>query len=198
MTSAFKPCMNVLPQAQQRLWPNLGLTTKSGFVLYGGTAIALRLGHRSSVDFDFFSNVSLDREAISKACPFVARFTAILGKVNTGSLLVPDTDLSDVYAKVSFFVALDLGRVGMPGLTDDGVLQVASLNDLMATKLKVILQRAQAKDYRDIAAMINAGASLAPGPCRCAPDIRAKFSAQRKFESVGFLWRRRSEDTAHG
>ncbi|MDF1482816.1 nucleotidyl transferase AbiEii/AbiGii toxin family protein [Extensimonas sp. H3M7-6] len=25
-----------------------------GFALYGGTAIALRLGHRQSVDFDFF------------------------------------------------------------------------------------------------------------------------------------------------
>jgi len=26
------------------------------FILYGGTALALRLGHRESVDFDFFSS----------------------------------------------------------------------------------------------------------------------------------------------
>lgn len=37
------------------------------------------------------------------------------------------------------------------------MLQVASLDDLMATKVKVILQRAEAKDYRDIAAMLNVG-----------------------------------------
>jgi hypothetical protein len=43
------------------------------------------------------------------------------------------------------------------------VLQVASLDDLMATKVKVILQRAEAKDYRDIAAMVSAGASLSRG-----------------------------------
>jgi len=33
----------------------------------------------------------------------------------------------------------------------------------MATKLKVILQRAETKDYRDIASMINAGVSLSRG-----------------------------------
>ncbi len=33
----------------------------------------------------------------------------------------------------------------------------------MATKLKVILQRAEAKDYRDIAAMLKAGVRLAKG-----------------------------------
>jgi hypothetical protein len=39
-------------------------------------------------------------------------------------------------------------------------LLVASLEDLLATKLKVILDRAEAKDYRDIAAMLAAGVSL--------------------------------------
>jgi hypothetical protein len=33
----------------------------------------------------------------------------------------------------------------------------------MATKLKIILDRAEAKDYRDIAAMISAGLSLSGG-----------------------------------
>lgn len=46
-------------------------------------------------------------------------------------------------------------RMGEPSLTEDGVLQVASFDDLMATKLKVLLQRAEARDYRDIAAMIG-------------------------------------------
>jgi nucleotidyltransferase AbiEii toxin of type IV toxin-antitoxin system len=44
-----------LPPAQQRLWPEL-FETLQEFTLYGGTAIALRLGHRSSIDFDFFAN----------------------------------------------------------------------------------------------------------------------------------------------
>ncbi len=48
-------------------------------------------------------------------------------------------------------------------MTADGVMQVASLDDLMATKVKVLLQRVEAKDYRDIAAMVRAGVSLARG-----------------------------------
>ena len=49
-----------------------------------------------------------------------------------------------------------------PRQTNDGVLLAISLDDLMATKLKTILDRAEAKDYRDIAAMLMAGISLAP------------------------------------
>jgi hypothetical protein len=44
-------------------------------------------------------------------------------------------------------------------------LLVASLDDLMATKLKATLDRAEAKDYRDIVEMISAGVSLAAGLC---------------------------------
>jgi predicted nucleotidyltransferase component of viral defense system len=47
-----------------------------------------------------------------------------------------------------FFDTIAFGRVGEPDFTDDGVLQVASFADLMATKVKVVLQRAEAKDYR--------------------------------------------------
>lgn len=61
--------------------------------------------------------------------------------------------------KVSFF-SISFGRVGEPDLTEDGILQVAAFEDLMA---KVVLQRAEAKDYRDVAAMVSAGVSLPLG-----------------------------------
>jgi hypothetical protein len=69
----------------------------------------------------------------------------------------------DDYVKLSFFGAIDFGRYATPETTDDGVLQVAALDDLMATKLKVLLQRVEAKDYRDVAAMLKAGIDLARG-----------------------------------
>jgi hypothetical protein len=155
--------MDVLPPVQQRLWPKLRSAAQLGFVLYGGTAIALRLGHRPSVDFDFFSEKPLDRDAIKAAFSFVEQSTPLQDKDNTWSLLVPCNDAKNEYVKVSFFGAIGFGRVGEPNFTDDRVLQVASLNDLMATKVKVLLQRAEAKDYRDIAAMINAGVSISHG-----------------------------------
>jgi hypothetical protein len=52
MSGTFKPCTSSLPRAQQQLWPQLSATVAMGFVLYGGTAIALGIGHRPCVDFD--------------------------------------------------------------------------------------------------------------------------------------------------
>jgi hypothetical protein len=49
----FQPQFSILPAEQLRLWPELKPVSGLGYVLYGGTAIALRLGHRTSVDFDF-------------------------------------------------------------------------------------------------------------------------------------------------
>ena len=54
MIDTFTPCLEILPSAQRALWPAFRSASQLGLVLYGGTAIALRLGHRSSVDYDFF------------------------------------------------------------------------------------------------------------------------------------------------
>lgn len=152
--------MQVLPAAQQRLWPALRGLSDLGFVLYGGTAIALRLGHRASIDFDFFCEKPLDRDAVRVAFPLAAQSTTIQDRENTWTVLVPDAQQQGTTIKISFFGTINFGRVGEPEVTDDGVLQLASLDDLMASKVKVILQRAEAKDYRDIAAMLQAGVSL--------------------------------------
>lgn len=160
MMRVFEPHLHTLPAAQQVLWASLKPALDLGFVLYGGTAIALRLGHRISVDFDFFRETPLDHTELRVAFPFLSAATTLQEQPDALSVLVP---VEDHYVKVSFFGPIRFGRVGVPQLTADGVMQVASLKDLMATKLKVILQRVEAKDYRDIAALLTAGESLEEG-----------------------------------
>jgi hypothetical protein len=123
----------------------------------------LRLGHRTSVDFDFFRSQPLDRAQIGAALPFVARSMVLQDEPDALTLLVGDETADGAAVKVSFFGGISFGRIGSPELTDDGALLIASMDDLMATKLKVMLQRVEAKDYRDIAAMIRAGARLDRG-----------------------------------
>lgn len=67
--------------------------------------------------------------------------------------------------KISFFGEISFGRIGVPELSSDGVLLAASLRDLMATKLKVLFDRVEPKDYIDIAEMIKRGLSLKAGIC---------------------------------
>ncbi|HET6619944.1 MAG TPA: nucleotidyl transferase AbiEii/AbiGii toxin family protein [Dongiaceae bacterium] len=160
MSRAFKPRLEVLPAAQRRIWPELKGLAAVGFVLYGGTAIALRLGHRFSIDFDFLTDRALDRRALQKIAPAFGRATFLQEMSDTVTALVP---IGKQRVKISLFAGLRIGRVGRPDWTDDGVLQVAAINDLMATKLKVLLQRVEAKDYLDIAAMLEHGADLAIG-----------------------------------
>jgi hypothetical protein len=60
MTALFQPKLEFLPATQRCLWDELD-TVPEEFVLYGGTAIALHLGHRESVDYDFFGDGNLAR-----------------------------------------------------------------------------------------------------------------------------------------
>ncbi len=163
MIGTFEPKIGILPPSQQRLWKELSPSVGLGFVLYGGTAIALRLGHRQSVDFDFFTEKALDRETVFRSFGFMRRSVVLQDRQNTLSVSVPCGDSGCDAVKISFFGNISNGRVGEPQLTADGVMQVASLDDLMATKTKVILQRVEAKDYKDIAAMAKSGVSIAKG-----------------------------------
>ena len=160
MPRRFDPRLDVLPAAQKEIWTSLSAAPRLSFVLYGGTAVALHLGHRQSVDFDFFRTDPLDKDEIRAAFPFLTGATVLQDTPNT---LVVLAAMPSGPVKISFFGGMTLGRVGEPLQTRDGTLLVASLDDLMATKLKATLDRAEARDYRDIARMISAGVSLSSG-----------------------------------
>ena len=92
--------------------------------------------------------------------PFLKHAQVIQASKNTLTMAYPvDKD----HVKISMFGGIDFGRVGTPLIANGNELPVASLDDLMSTKLKVILQRAEKKDYMDIAEMIRSGVSLEKG-----------------------------------
>lgn len=187
MSGVFVPRLDILPPAQRRLWPALRPASDLGFVLYGGTAIALRLGHRPSVDFDFFSDKALDRDRVRLAFPVLGQSTLLQDRGDTLSVLIPYGDSDHSHVKLSFFGNIGFGRVGEPDVTDDGVLQVASLEDLMATKVKVVLQRAEVKDYRDISAMVRAGVSLAAGLAAARELFGSNFQPSEALKALVYF-----------
>ncbi len=136
--SILSPHLEILPEAQRRLWPSLAGLARAGFVLYGGTAIALRCCHRVSVDFDFFSDRTLDRQQLSRELAWLVSAQVLQDQPDTLTVLSPAPELENG-VKVSFFGGLAIGRVGVPEISADGVALVASSLDLLATKLKVLL-----------------------------------------------------------
>jgi hypothetical protein len=154
----FTPHIDVLSGPQRMMWSELGELPKH-FVLYGGTAVALRLRHRQSLDFDFFSSQPLDSDALYRRVPFLADSVPLQREPDGLTVLIERGGA----VKVSFFGGIKIGCVDPPDISNDGVLLVASLRDLLATKLKVLLQRVEAKDYQDIAALLRSGVSLGEG-----------------------------------
>lgn len=185
MKHKLKPCLSILPQNQRKLWPELKTVSNLGFILYGGTALSLRLGHRESVDFDFFSEKPLDKEALKEGFPLMKEAETLQDEKDTWVALVRFGDSKPV--KISFFGSISFGRVGEPDITDDLILEVASYEDLMATKLKVLLQRVEKKDYCDIAAMIRAGVSLSQGLASARQLFGQEFQPSEALKALTYF-----------
>jgi len=151
----FTPKLDVLPRAQRKLWSELN-HTPTKFVLYGGTALALRLGHRTSEDLAFFSNDSFAPEDLRSKIAYLRDAELSQFAPNTPTAIVDRHGP----VKVSFFGGLKPNRVEDPDVAEDNKIRMAPLIDVAATKLATVQQRAQARDYVDLAAITGAGISL--------------------------------------
>jgi hypothetical protein len=149
----------ILPSSQRAFWDEDAGNLPPGFVLYGGTAIALHLGHRQSLDFDFFAAAPLDRSALRRASRTVAGGKTLQDEPDTLTIVV---EKAGNPVKVSFYGGVDFGRVGEPTRVP-GRPPIASPLDLLATKLATITQRVEARDYLDVAALLDSGLTIDQG-----------------------------------
>ena len=151
----FTPNLAILPPPQLRLWPELDATPEI-FTLYGGTALALRIGHRASVDFDFFSNQPFDPDELAASVSYLKGAERVRVSPNTLTCRVE----RDGPVLISFFGGLGLGQSLPRDQAQGGILYVASLLDIAGTKVAVVQKRAEEKDYLDIDALLRHGIDL--------------------------------------
>lgn len=183
MTQIFDPRLEILPASQRRLWDELG-DTPAHFVLYGGTALALRLGHRKSVDFDFFSAELFDPALLFEQISYLKNAKITQSEANTLSVTVQRRGP----VKLSFFGAPRLRRAGEISKAPVTGLRVASLLDLAETKAAVVQRRAEAKDYIDVAAILSKGGIDLPLALASAKAIYgAQFNPQNTLKALVFF-----------
>ncbi|MGH2547893.1 MAG: nucleotidyl transferase AbiEii/AbiGii toxin family protein [Thermomicrobiales bacterium] len=148
--------------------------------------------------FWLFTDQPLDEEAIRNAIPALFNSVTVQDVEETLSVIAR-VDESGREVNLSFFGGFRLGRVGEPRLTLDEAIYIASLDDLMALKLAVILQRIEAKDYVDIDAMIQFGVSLDRGLAAARLMYEPAFQPMESLKALSYfeggnLWRL-TEDT---
>lgn len=168
-SNPFQPRLEILPPSQRRVWQELG-DIPPEFALYGGTALALRLGHRQSIDFDFFSQAGFQPDSLTDRLEILRQAVVTQQAPDTLSVLID----RDGPVKLSFFGAPGLARLLPPDIAPDNSLRVASLLDLAGTKASVVQQRAEAKDYVDIDAILADGAVDLPAALVAAKAIFGK------------------------
>ena len=124
--------------------------------LMGGTAVAMVLRHRHSHDLDFMTLAPFDSRAVAAKLLSSAARAAYkdddrehIAKVAFDG--VPVTVMRDLRG----FVKGHATQLADPSVIDG--IAVASVPDLMATKLDVIQHRRQGRDYIDITAMDRTG-----------------------------------------
>jgi hypothetical protein len=90
--------------------------------------------------------------------------------------------------KFSFFGLPGISRLAQPHLAPDNGLRVASLLDLAGTKAAVVQQRAEAKDYTDIDAILRDGRIDLPTALAAAQEIYGtQFNPQITLKALSFF-----------
>jgi hypothetical protein len=127
-------------ESTERVLAKIAGHVKDDFYLAGGTALAIQLGHRLSIDLDWFSAKDFPRTALRETLSAVGRFELTGEEEGTMHGLLDDVRISFLrYAYPLLF----------PLVAFEGV-ELADERDIAAMKLDAVSSRGSKKDFIDI------------------------------------------------
>ena len=112
--------------------------------LVGGTALALQLGHRKSVDLDFFGTITCEAEELISAIKTVASLIVLKESPHIHIYLVDAIKLDILNYRYQW---LDKPVV------DQGI-RMAGIKDIAAMKVTAVIGRGTKKDFIDISFLL--------------------------------------------
>lgn len=133
----------ILDEKRKKVLPLLKIVSRD-FYLAGGTSLALQLGHRDSVDFDFFTNSEYDiGDLFEKVEQTFVNYKVVKVQFekHTLSILIDDT------IKISFFY--HKYKIVLP-LVESEYFDLACVEEIACMKFLAITTRSVLKDYLDI------------------------------------------------
>jgi predicted nucleotidyltransferase component of viral defense system len=115
------------------------------FYLVGGTSLALRLGHRISIDIDLFTHDDIDVDALAEFISKKYSAQHIEKGKDAVLAMVQGVKLDLIAHKHPLVEPLEVG---------DGI-RLVSLKDIAAMKINAISNRGAKKDFWDYAALLK-------------------------------------------
>ena len=149
--------------------------------LAGGTALAMMLGHRHSIDFDWFSPNMFAPEVVAESLSALGTLDFSETKMGTFHGFVDGIRVTWLYYPNPLLEEL-ITLPGVPGLS------LASLIDIALMKWAALSSRGSRKDFLDLYFIANAGLeikTLYPLLARKFPD--AKINRYHMVKSLSFF-----------
>ncbi len=134
----------ILSQRQKDILPGLAAAV-SGMGLYmaGGTALALQLGHRPSIDFDWFApSIGNPEHLFQRLAPLGLPYTVLSLGHETLYLTINEVQTS--------FIGYNYPLLRPPALWPDYNVHLADIVDIACMKLSAITNRGSRKDFIDL------------------------------------------------
>ncbi len=110
------------------------------FYLVGGTALALQLGHRMSVDIDLFTLNDFDSDELIETLN--KEFDISIESESANMLITYIDNIKVDFVKMAYPLLFN------PVLSDN--VRMLDIRDIAAMKLKAVMQRGSKKDFFDI------------------------------------------------
>ena len=133
--------LKILGQKRLNILKKLKFLKDYHFYLAGGTALALELGHRISLDFDFYIEEELDPETLLQDFQKHFKNVQLIREAkNTLILSIDNTEVS----LFSYPYPLISPLIKIPEVN------LASMEDICAMKIVAIIQRGTKRDFIDI------------------------------------------------
>jgi len=166
--------LEALAPAQKKTLEQIAsFATRRGFYLGGGTAVALHLGHRRSIDFDWFIQKPLGDPML------LAQYIRSQG-IDFKTSKVEAGTLHGLLSGVRFsFLEYQYTLLSPSVKLKDLDCSVASLDDLACMKLSALAQRGSKKDFVDIYAL-----ALKHRPL---PDILTLYKQKYEVEDMSHV-----------
>ena len=110
------------------------------FYLAGGTALALQLGHRQSIDLDWFSRLEFSNQQLKERLSAIGGLTLVNEEPGTLNGLLDDVRVSFLrYGYKQLFPLIPFGKINL-----------ADERDIAAMKISVASSRGGRKDFIDL------------------------------------------------
>ena len=156
----------ILSEKQKELLPLIRQFSRE-YYLAGGTAVALHIGHRRSIDFDLFKFSSLNhKKNIDRIAGLRLPYEVTWRE--TGQMNVTVGDVKVTYLEYPFLI--------LPKKKFDNIIKIPDLIDLAAMKAYALGRRSKWKDYVDLYFILKDYYSISQISARASEIFEQLFS----------------------